>query len=368
MKMEDTQNLINFMFQLVLQTKTYPELNNFIVNFKHIINEKDNRGMTPLMYVCECYNFETIKTLIQHGANINLGHNNYTPLVIACNTKNVALVHFLIKNGANIHAKGEYGYDALSIADYDGTEDSLNIIQLLLDHGANINTINKDGDTPLILAAKYSNNSATALEVVKLLIKNDADINMVNKAGYNALMVSCYFSNLCSNIKTVKYLLHHGFVIPTIDQFKVLCVTETCSIETIKLLLTYYDNNCVNGLCYNTIPKANMKVKELILQYCDIDTLYALYSNPTYKTKVNQELCKRTIIRDNEIKIKVKNYERVIKLIPEHNAAIRYKIGNMGHKICKYDFDKIPSHDIMNYLSANEKNLQQKVNDYLYNH
>lgn len=63
--------------------------------------------------------------------------------------------------------------------------------------------------------------------------------------------------------------------------------------------------------------------------------------------------------------LKVKLYYKVLRLIPEHNAIVRYKPGNMGHKIAMYELIGQDKHAIMNYLDANEDNLLQKVNDYL---
>jgi hypothetical protein len=65
-------------------------------------------------------------------------------------------------------------------------------------------------------------------------------------------------------------------------------------------------------------------------------------------------------------KIKTRNYERVLRHLQAHDAAVRFKIGNMGYKINLYDFDKVCTPELLNYLSATEATLQEKVTQYLY--
>lgn len=59
------------------------------------------------------------------------------------------------------------------------------IVQLLLRHGADINSQNNFGETPLI-RAMIANNPATC----RLLLDNDADISLMNAGGKTALQLS----------------------------------------------------------------------------------------------------------------------------------------------------------------------------------
>lgn len=58
-------------------------------------------------------------------------------------------------------------------------------------------------------------------------------------------------------------------------------------------------------------------------------------------------------------------YEKTLKYIPDHDAAVRFKIGNMGYKICKYYEDKIITDELLTYLSATPETIDKLVNDYL---
>ena len=56
-------------------------------------------------------------------------------------------------------------------------------IRKLLDNGADVNTRDAEGNTPLILASFYA-----SPECVALLLENGADVNTANQAGVTALI------------------------------------------------------------------------------------------------------------------------------------------------------------------------------------
>ena len=71
------------------------------------------------------------------------------------------------QRGGNQEEKDKYIFDAIGIYDYDKVEDALN-------NGANVNALNNDGDTPLILAIKLED-----IDMVYLLLERpDIDIEL----------------------------------------------------------------------------------------------------------------------------------------------------------------------------------------------
>lgn len=63
--------------------------------------------------------------------------------------------------------------------------------------------------------------------------------------------------------------------------------------------------------------------------------------------------------------MKIKNYVKVLSNIPEQDSRIRFKLNNMGHKICQFDHDGIVTKELLDYLSATPENIKEKVDEFL---
>jgi hypothetical protein len=112
-------------------------------------------------------------------------------LLVAIKAGDLNVVEKLIKEGANIHHtdddEGSYGFTwpllhhcifkASSYLKKEYTE----IAARLLEHGADIEAVNFTQETPALFAIKYF-----APDIFDLLIQKGANIHAVNKQGYNA--------------------------------------------------------------------------------------------------------------------------------------------------------------------------------------
>lgn len=107
-----------------------------------------------------------------------------TPLMqaIRYSDRKTFRVQLLLDQGADVNAINKNGQTALIIATDLG---HVNIASLLLDRGANINAADNDGMTALMLAAQQH-----IKPMVKLLLDRHADINLTNRAGQTALMLA----------------------------------------------------------------------------------------------------------------------------------------------------------------------------------
>jgi ankyrin repeat protein len=157
----------------------------------------DTGGLTPLLYAARENCIACVDVLLKHGADINLPDpDGVSPLNLAIMNANWDLAKKLIEAGADVDEWDIYGEAPLftAIGDYtrrDGGHasidplneaDGMDIVRLLLDHGANPNmqlffrpahvrgSTNTRGSTPLIRAA-----NAGDLDLVELLLKHGAD-------------------------------------------------------------------------------------------------------------------------------------------------------------------------------------------------
>jgi len=100
-------------------------------------------------------NLEVVKVLLDNGADINAVSKNTlsaTPLQGAAAFQKVDLAQLLIARGANVNCHGQEGVTPLHEAAGSG---QIEFARLLLDHGANIDAKDDNGKTPLAIALEY---------------------------------------------------------------------------------------------------------------------------------------------------------------------------------------------------------------------
>jgi ankyrin repeat protein len=117
---------------------------------------------------------------LQGGIDINSRDENGTPMLnIAVRNDNEAFVQKLIDLGADINIVSEdRGYTPVMDAVWRG---NLDITKLLVNKGAELNTINKEGQTNLVLAV-----GADKVDIVKILAKHGADPDIKDWMGMSA--------------------------------------------------------------------------------------------------------------------------------------------------------------------------------------
>jgi uncharacterized protein len=90
-----------------------------------------------------------------------------------------------LDGGANIESLNEYGWTPLMQAVINGDTAGLS---LLLQRGAKVNVASQSGSTPLLYAV---NGDSDMMDIVKILLKAGADIDAKDSLGSTALEVAC---------------------------------------------------------------------------------------------------------------------------------------------------------------------------------
>ncbi|XP_055308073.1 platelet-derived growth factor receptor alpha-like [Sitodiplosis mosellana] len=140
-----------------------------------------------------------VKTLIEHGANVNATNNvGDMPLHVAAWNGHVEVAKILVQYSADVTAKDNKGSTALHFAADSG---HLNFIEFLIEHGANVNAKDNVGWTPLNISAWKGR-----LNITKYLIEHGAKINTKGNNGYTAIAVAAIYGN----VDVTKYLIEHG--------------------------------------------------------------------------------------------------------------------------------------------------------------
>ena len=130
------------------------------------------------------------------------------------------LLKYLIAQGADIECPNAYGKRPLHAHSSYGT----NLVSVLLELGAQIESVDSMGNTPLIAAV-----AAHKVEATKVLLELGANINAKNMLHYNAIE---YGLSLCSNADIVamaqisQVMLDKGLAISPLMRIKVRTIGE----------------------------------------------------------------------------------------------------------------------------------------------
>ncbi|XP_055848375.1 alpha-latrotoxin-Lhe1a-like [Episyrphus balteatus] len=230
---------------------------------------------------------EITKFLITCGAKVNNNNKrrklNDTPLHFAAMNGHKEIVEMLLNKGANIHAKNEYGGTALQAAVFRKQSDT---IELLLDRGAIVDEKKNDGSTPLHTAVQRGN-----MKIIEILIKRGANVNAIansyRKEGQTPLHLAAekgddrivelllknnaqidtkskngiapiYIATLYGHEKVVSKLLDHGANVDTQDtsgKTILLVAVEQGSLKIVEHILKH-NPDLKNKMNSSSINKA----------------------------------------------------------------------------------------------------------------
>ena len=127
---------------------------------------------------------EQVVAALDHGVPVDsVDAVDQTALLAAASKNHLAIAKLLLDRGANPEYRDPAGWTPLIHATYFGS--SLELISLLVEKGANVNTQNDRGVTALYLAAAGGHEA-----YVQHLLKLGADPKLATKSGYTPLRVA----------------------------------------------------------------------------------------------------------------------------------------------------------------------------------
>ncbi len=199
------------------------------------VNQKGWRGGTALHSGAMYGHAKIIQFLIRNGAEINIfDQRGLTPLHCASSCgHDTSIVQLLINEGAdpNLGSSNPPCGAPLHQASFHG---NIQVVQCLLDNGANVDLYSEELGTPLQAACLEGH-----FQLVKLLIERGADVNMIGGSRLgNAL-----HATLCGNhVDIASYLIEkgaHASVTPGSQSHLQVAVSKG-NVDMVKLLCSKY--------------------------------------------------------------------------------------------------------------------------------
>ena len=151
------------------------------------VNITDNAGRSPIFYVVEQNQPQTLRTLLSLKADFNQPDSaGVSPLMHAAALNRQECLQFLLKQKRiNIHAQDNQGRNALSYSAY--AKNDIPTQKLIQAH-ADIDLPDNDGNTPLMHAIQARNNAAALL-----LLQEGADPKQTNNKGETPASLAAQF-------------------------------------------------------------------------------------------------------------------------------------------------------------------------------
>ncbi len=150
------------------------------------INVRDAQGRTPVMIATYQHNTEMVRELLQAGADINIRDNNKeNPLLHAGAQGWLDILTLAIEAHADTRLTNRFGGISIIPASERGHVEVVR--ELLTRTDINVNHINNLGWTALLEAIVLSDGGQAHQHIVQLLIDHGADVNIPDKDGVTPL-------------------------------------------------------------------------------------------------------------------------------------------------------------------------------------
>ncbi|XP_016971908.1 ankyrin-3 [Drosophila rhopaloa] len=253
------------------------------------------RGETPLHLAARANQTDVIRILLRSAKVDAIAREGQTPLHVASRLGNINIIMLILQHGAEINAMTKDNYTALHIAAKEGQYD---VVQMLLENGAKLDAVTKKGFTPLHLASKYgkqkivalllkkgasvdfqAKNDVTSLHVathydhqpvVEVILENGASPNLFARNGQSAIHIAAKKNNL----EIAQQLLQHGADVGAISKsgFSPLhLAAQEGHVDMVQLLLEYgaTSNSAKNGLTplHSAAQEGHVRVSRILLEH-----------------------------------------------------------------------------------------------------
>ncbi|XP_055955317.1 poly [ADP-ribose] polymerase tankyrase-1 [Patella vulgata] len=304
----------------------------------HYVDSRQNNMLHVLLHNCKKYDYtnnyylrvQCVFKLVDVGVDINqLNEDKDTPLLIAAKKGLYEVVIYMLEHGIDVHYVDSRQNNLLYTLIYNyrcGSGNLLQCVVKLVDAGVDVNQLNEDKDTPLLIAAKKG-----LYEVVIYLLEHGFDLHYVDSRQNNLMHILLYSYASDDNVgrrnlllKCVVKLVGAGVDVNHLNDDKMtplLIAARNGMCEVLMYLLEHgvdihyvnsHQENAIHLLVYGYYGFNKSDTLDLLLQCVSKLVDAGVDVNQLNKNKETPTI----IAADSEL------YEVVIYLL-EHGADVR---------------------------------------------
>ena len=334
-------------------------------------NTKEVKSVTKVLFGEPCLNLtesvsnnnlNAVKFFLNRKINPNNNYNMSGLLLHSVKNNNLDITKALLSNGANIDEVDKNGDTPLLFA---LKADYLELVQFLLSRNANFEAKDKDNMTPLLLACKIGN-----LKLVQFLFNKNANVEVknINKDTILTIAAESGHKDIVEFllVKQVPYRINDNVDLTTNitkclfrkSYGTILEAIKSGDVEIVKFFVKYGINlntkyNGFTPLIY-AVCLGNMKIINFILQYV---------KDKTFSKPLN--------------KIELLDYDQITLYIKNTDVDVEVEVNDLGLKI-EYTADQNKhinwlqkSNELQSVLKTNRfqlfDNLNGKYGVFFYN-
>eukprot|EP00007_Cunea_sp_BSH-02190019_P000964 CAMPEP_0174230722 /NCGR_PEP_ID=MMETSP0417-20130205/1420_1 /TAXON_ID=242541 /ORGANISM="Mayorella sp, Strain BSH-02190019" /LENGTH=1024 /DNA_ID=CAMNT_0015308471 /DNA_START=162 /DNA_END=3236 /DNA_ORIENTATION=+ len=205
----------------------HPRITLLLLEHGADVNATDVSGTTALGLATKTNHQDLVKIILDHGGKQDVVMNGTTPLHEAVQNNSLSLVRTVLGRDGTVDLLNKDDATPLLLAAAVGNP---NIVEFLIEQGANVNHVAQRGDHAILQAAK-----AGHPHIVELLIGKKVDLNHTDEEGRTAL----HYAVAAGHVEIVRILLDNGAEPNVVDKHQCTPahVAAQCSQQACLLLL-----------------------------------------------------------------------------------------------------------------------------------